>query len=246
MPTAPTLVGASVVTINSGASGTTPTLGPFQVGDVVHILAGNEGNTNGDAISSVTTTFTNGGIAPLQNHAAASNCGAAAYTFTITAVGSGTVTVTQTGALLHMDAVILVHRGGVGATVTRSAIQMGSSRTLAYTASQADSALAWAVFDWAAAATVAATPTATTHTTSTPGPSALPAAAAVNPNYTYYDELLDDQTSTASTGYGIGGTGTGPFTIVVVEIQGTGGGSTPNPFHPKPASRAPIFRASTF
>jgi hypothetical protein len=223
MPTAPTLVGASVVTVNSGSTATTPSLGPFQVGDIVTVLAGNEGNTNGDAISSVTTTFTNGGITSLQNHPAASNCGGAAYTFTITAAGSGTVTVTQTGALLHMDAVILVHRGGVAATVTRSAIQMGSSRTLAYTASQADSALAWAVFDWAAAATVAATPTATTHTTSTPGPSALPAAAQLNPNYTYYDELLDDQTSTASTGYGIGGSGTGPFTIVVVEIQGTGG-----------------------
>ncbi|MGZ4555721.1 MAG: hypothetical protein ACXVXZ_08240, partial [Mycobacteriaceae bacterium] len=88
--------------------------------------------------------------------------------------------------------------------------------------------------------------TSTSHTSASPGPTAMPESATVTGVYSQYAAVLDDQPSTASTGYGIGGTGTGPFTIIAVEIQGTGGGSTPNPFHPKPASRAPIFRASTF
>jgi hypothetical protein len=221
---APTLVATSVVT-GTGSSHVTPSLSVLS-GDVVTILAVSEGASAGNTFVAPTTTLSNGGVTQLQLHAAASNCAGGAWTFTVSADGSGTVTLAQnSGVTGNFALMVLVHRGATAATAARSAIAFSTTRTLAYTPSQADSAIAWVVGDWAAASVQTIVPTSTSHSTSTPGPSALPQSAKVGTNYTEYAALLDDQTSTASNNYGIGGSGSGPFTIVVAEIQGTASGT---------------------
>ncbi|MGZ4519097.1 MAG: hypothetical protein ACXVXP_05905 [Mycobacteriaceae bacterium] len=243
MPTAPTLVASSIKT------GVTQTLASdsvtVQTGDVVTVLCGDEGNST-ESFNTPVTTISNSGITLLQSHPASSNCAGGAWTFTVTANGSGTVTSQCTQAGINQVIAVFVDRGGTAATAARSALSAGSGRTVAYTASQADSALHWMVLDWAAATAQTPVPTSTSHTTTTPGPAATPQSATVASIYTENVATLDDQPSTASTGYGIGGTGTGPFTIIVVEVQGAGGAPATKPFVSHPARRAPIFRASTF
>jgi hypothetical protein len=203
--TPPTLVAANVVTANPGIGGSiTSSSVTVQTGDVVTFTAVSEGSTSGNSYGSPTTTITNSGVTQLKLHAAASDPVAGCWTFTVTANGSGTVTVPITTTVTGNNTALTVwvHRGGTAATVARSALGTGTSRTLSYTASQADSAIVWAVADWAAAAVQTPTPVASA--------------------YTWNSAVLDDQTSVAATSYGIGGTGTGPFVILVVEIQGSG------------------------
>lgn len=222
MPTAPTLVAASIV-INP-INGTTPSLGPFQVGDVVTVLAAGEGTINGANFNAPTTTLSNSGISQLQLHPTNNDCQAGAWTFTVASgTTTGTISVAMGSGSDNIVLFVAVERGGVQPTAVRSALGTGSGRTVSYTPSQADSALIWIVADWSAPVAVAPTPTPTTHTSGSPGPSALPGATQFSPHFTHYEDLLDDQTGTGAVGYGIGGSGTGPFTIIVVEVQGTGG-----------------------
>jgi hypothetical protein len=176
---------------------------------------------NGVSVTRMNETL---GVTQLKLHAAASDPVAGCWTFTVTANGSGTVTVPITTTVTGNNTALTVwvHRGGTAATVARSALGTGTSRTLSYTASQADSAIVWAVADWAAAAVQTPTPASTAHTAASPGPTAVPASGTVASAYTWNSAVLDDQTSVAATSYGIGGTGTGPFVILVVEIQGSG------------------------
>jgi hypothetical protein len=223
--TPPTLVAANVVTANPGIGGSiTSSSVTVQTGDVVTFTAVSEGSTSGNSYGSPTTTITNSGVTQLKLHAAASDPVAGCWTFTVTANGSGTVTVPITTTVTGNNTALTVwvHRGGTAATVARSALGTGTSRTLSYTASQADSAIVWAVADWAAAAVQTPTPASTAHTAASPGPTAVPASGTVASAYTWNSAVLDDQTSVAATSYGIGGTGTGPFVILVVEIQGSG------------------------
>lgn len=243
---APTLIASSIKT--AAASSITSDSLTVQAGDVITILAMDEGNSTEQFGTPTTTLTANGtGIVQLQNHAASSNCAGGGWTFTVGTGGTGTVSLTWSTlpAARNVVLAVFVDRGGVAATATRSALSTSSSRTVAYTASQAHSAIHWILGDWAAATAQTPTPTSTSHTTTTPGPAALPESATVSGLYTQNVATLDDQASTSSVGYGIGGTGTGPFTIIAVEVQGTGG-TTPSPFIPRPVRRAPIFRASTF
>src|SRR5690242_6565656 len=96
MPTAPQVVAISVTT-GTGASLASNSM-TLQAGDVVTVMAGNEGGTTGDTFTAPTTTFANGGITQLKLHAAASDCAGGALTFTVTANGTGTVTINQTNS----------------------------------------------------------------------------------------------------------------------------------------------------
>lgn len=237
MATPPTLVAANAV-VNSTAASIVSSSLTVQSGDVVTFTAVGEGAANGNSFGTPTSTITNSGITNLKLHAAASDTEAGIWTFTATASGSGTVTVPHTGTVQRATLSVWVHRGGTAPTAARSALGTGSGRTVSYTASQADSAIVWALGDWSAAATVAETPTSTTHSSASPGPTAMPQSAQVATFYTQNSAVLDDQTSTSAASYGIGGTGTGPFTIVVAEIQGTGAAAALPPIIVMPPRRS--------
>lgn len=246
MPTPPTLVAcyaSSMVQTNAITSSSIS----LQAGDIVTVIVIGAGGVTGNSwpTTGCTTTFANGGITSLQNHTAASNCQAAAWTFTVSTTASGTVTTTQTSGQSDYNVLrVFAHRAGVAPTVARSTQGASSSRTVNYTASQADSAICWGVGDWSASAVQAVTPTSTTHSLGTPGPSSMPASGSVATQYTDNTAVLDDQTLTSAVAYGIGGTGTGPFTVIVVEVQGTGGAVASTPRPPKLVTRNAVMRAS--
>lgn len=222
MATPPTLIAANTVVVTSGTTVTSSSL-TVQTNDVVTFTAIGEGASAGASFGTPTSTITNSGITNLKLHASASDPEGGIWTMTVTGAGSGTVSVPHTGTGLRCALTVFVHRGGTAPTAARSALGTGSSRTVSYTASQVDSAIVWAVGDWAAAAVQTPTPTSTTHGAAAPGPTAMPQGTTVAGAYTQNSAVLDDQTSVAAVSYGVGGTGTGPFTIVVAEIQGTGG-----------------------
>ena len=228
MPTAPTLVTAYVSSINpvgGNASVTSPTLN-VQGGDVITVIGIGPGGTIADAFVTPTTTIPIvGGSTQLQSHSADNDCQGAAWSYLVSgALGSaqsGTVTVgvsTTSNNSFHF--VVIIERGGQQPTVARSALQAGSSRTMSYTPSQANSSIVWAVGDWAAGTIQVVTPTSTSHTTSAPGPTALPQSAILAGQYTENTAIIDDAGAVAAVSYGISGTGTGPFTIIVVETAG--------------------------
>ena len=230
---APTLVAAYVSPINpvgGAATLTSPSLS-LQPGDIVTVLAMGAGANNGDHFNTPATTLTNGGITALKTHSGASDCPAGAWTFTVGGTGTqtGTVSVTTVMGGANTDNsfnfAVVAHRGATAPTATTSALGASSGMTVAYTASQADSAIAWIFGDWNAGAIGTVTPTSTSHSTSSPGPTALPQSAVLSGQYTENVAVLDDQTSTASVSYGVTGTSsTGPFTIIVVEVPAAAGG----------------------
>lgn len=242
MPTAPTLVAAYTATFVA-TTGTSSSLS-LQSGDIVLVFGVNEGGNSGDAISTPTTTFANGGITLLQTHSAASNCAAGAWTFTVSTTASGTVSGGSSATSTHWALSVFAYRAGVAPTVARSAQAVNSTRTMNYTPSQADSAIAWVLGDWAAGNVAAVVPTPTSHTNVAPGPTAMPESSANGTFYSQYAQVLDDQASTSAVAYGIGGTGTGPFTIIAVEVQGTGGAAPVTPRPPKLVTRNAVMRAA--
>lgn len=228
---APTLVAAYVSPINpvnGSATLTSPSLS-LQPGDIVTVLAMGAGANTGDHFNTPATTLTNGGITVLKTHSGSSDCPAGAWTFTVGGTGTqtGTVSVTTVMGGANTDNsfnfAVVAHRGATAPTATTSALGTSSGKTVAYTASQADSAIAWIFGDWNAGAIGTETPTSTSHDSTTPGPTALPQSAVLSGQYTENVAVLDDQTSTASVSYGVTTSSTGPFTILVVEVQGPSG-----------------------
>src|SRR4051812_42345987 len=170
MPTAPTLVFSSVVP--GSATTHTSAAFAFQTGDVVVITAVNEGASLNDSYSLPTTTLAGQTITQLQLHLANNDPAAGAWKFTASANSGTTDTVTvalSPAVARNFVLTVLVYRNSAG--TGSSALGTGSARTLAYTATQADSAIHWIVGDWAAAAVQTETPPSTVHNTSTPGPS---------------------------------------------------------------------------
>jgi hypothetical protein len=223
MGTPPTLVAANIVANNVNGVRTSASL-TLQANDVIVWFGVGEGGSTGDAVTTPTCTFSNSGIVTLQTHTAAGNCPASVYTTTVTANGSGTCGVTYNVTLgTNCALTVLAYRNAVAPIVARSAQGSSSSRTLSYTPSQVDSAIAWVVGDWSASAAQVLSPTSTSHTSASPGPTAFPGATQTGTAYTHYEAVLDDQTSAGAVSYGIGGSGTGPFTIFIVEIQGPSG-----------------------
>jgi hypothetical protein len=201
---------------------------------VVVLFGGTEGGTGGETFASPSTTGSgiSFGTFQQQHQSTGSDCGGECFAAVASANSSGTFSIAPTHSSGNRHKVIGVYivrgSGGIG----NSNMAVGSGRTVSLTPTAADGTLCWLVMDWATAAVQSFTPTTTSHGSGAPGPTASPASAQVNPNYTYYFGELDDQTSAGAVSYGIGGSGTGPFTIIAFEVKAAAGGATVVPAQP--------------
>jgi hypothetical protein len=225
MATPPTLIGFAQVA-GTTATVTTASLS-WQTGDVIVVLAVNEGATSGATFTTPTTTGSGLTFTQQQNHTSASNCAAGGWTAVASATSSGTFTIGGISAGPNRTGGAFVWRGSAG--VGNSVQAASATRTVNLTPVGADGAICWVVGDWAAATAVTASPTPTTHSSASPGPTALPIGTQVGTNYTYYFDDLDDQTSAGAVGYGVTGAGTGPFTIIVIEVKAAAGAAATIP-----------------
>jgi len=211
--TPPTLIShdSSVYNANAASRSVTPASG-WQAADVIVVVAVDEGAAS-ESFNTPTAsglTFTN-----VINHAASSDPALLISTATAAGSGSGPITVTLT-ATRQFGMSVYVFRGSDG--IGNNASQFTSSRTVNLTPTAADSAVVWAVGDWAAAVVQSPTPT----------PTNADVAVRSTSIYTVYVDELTDQSSAGTTAYGIGGSGTGPFSIGAIEIKGAaGGGGSP-------------------
>lgn len=186
----------------------------WQTNDVIVVVGGTEG---GGTEAFNTPTATGLTFTIQKSHAAASNCASVIAAAVAGSSSSGAVTMTISNGPKTYGFGVLIYRNSTG--IGNSSEQHTATRTVALTATAADSAIVWGVFDWAAAAAVAGSPTPTTTDQNTQGS-----------NFTPYVFDLTDQISASSISYGVGGSGTGPFSIVVLEVKGTvSGGAVQQP-----------------
>src|SRR5512146_2931512 len=188
----------------------------WQTGDVVVVIAGSDGTQNDNFGTPSVTNLTGTGLtfSDKVDHQSNSDCAALLSIATAAGNGSGNISVSLAGdSSGHWGFGVWVWRGSTGNNwTTQVTSQFSSTRTKAYTVAQADSAICWGVFDWAAEnplQTITPTPTNTDERTRLAG------------QYDAYAADLTDQSNTGSVSYGITNTGSGPFSIVIVEIRGT-------------------------
>lgn len=240
---APTLVAFSFVnTANAtGVNITIPDTLTWQTNDVVVALCGDEG---GSTVTANAISTTGSGLTFTRNQNLFANgtfCSAAVFTAVATAGSSGTVSFQETyggGATTNKFLGVYIFRGSNGVGNSTITSTPGTTATISLTPTAADGSIAWAVFDFSAAAAAGDTPTATSHGTSTPGPKASPQNTLVGTAYTYYCADLDDQTSAGAVSYGTTASG-GKYTIVAIEVKAGTGAATSSPL---PYVAAPAFR----
>lgn len=205
---------------HSGATFSIPSV-TWGAGDAVVVIGGTEGANSSDTLGTPTVT----GLTFTLQASLTPTSRSAAYVWSAVAgsAGSGSISVPHTAGSGDAGASVWVYTGVDAVSPIGNVASSGTSaKTVSLTPTQADSAVVWGVFDWAAAALQTITPTPTTTDVRT-------VFASI---YTVYIADLTDQTSAGATSYGISGTGTGPFSIVALEIKGTtgggGGGGSPH------------------
>lgn len=185
----------------------------WNIGDVLVLVAGGEGNENGDSFGAPSNTGTGLSWIQKQLHAAASDCDAGVWAAVATATSSGVISITATGSNTGSDHFgFAVYRfsnsSGVG---TGTAEQDTTTKTVSVTTGLAHSALVWGVFDWSAETAHAGTPT----------PTRTDEASVDSGKYSPHVFELTDQVAAGAVSVGItAGLSTGPYTIVVIEVKG--------------------------
>lgn len=231
------LVAACLFTI-SGYATTPPSIAdykatPFNAGGTPKTVA-TSWNT-GDVLVAVsfsegtgipgTPTNTGSGLTwtDRQTQIAGSNCFGRLSTAVASATSLGNISVAVTiDSTKHWGFAVWVWSGSAGiGNSTKLGGAPQATKTVSYTATQADSGIVWGLADFNADAA---------FTAGTPSPTNTRLNAQDAGRYTYALFDLTDQTSAAGVSYGATGGGTaGPFLIFVMEIQGTSGGGATCP-----------------
>lgn len=218
-------------TVEQPSTATSATVS-WATGDYVVVFGGNEGATNGIVLTISTTGSGLSFGTPLRSQSSSSDCTGYCWAAKATASSSGTISVSSGNSSQHSDIYVLIVDGTTSAGIGNTAISTGSSLTASLTSAQADSLIAWAVWDWSAGAVGTSpsyylAPTPSAHSSSSPGPSAIAYAVKDSTRYSLYYGDKDDQPSTAAVGYGVtSSAGSGPFTIIAVEVKASATGTT--------------------
>lgn len=205
--TPPTVISYADTAWNTGAASKTLTIS-WQAGDVIVYAAACDANDVLAIPTAAGLTFRSE-----RSNTAASTAGtqlafAVAPAAGTSVVLTGTDTTTSTN---HWGFAVWVVRGSPG--IGRTAEQHTSAQTVAFFTTAAHSAVLWADFDFAGAASTGVSPT--------PTPTTVRRALADPTFMTTYAQELADQASTATINYGTTGGGAGPWSILVQEIPGT-------------------------